>query len=215
MSTLVPGFVDDAPRTPLSLATALWRRVWRRCELCVYVFPAARLSALPHPRRLQRDRWDDLERFERTSRHFQLEPGAFRASVSDRRTQGHHLYTFVDGGRLLHYGWLMPRQVVGDDERVRMKIYPEPDSAALYDFYTHPDARGRGLYTQALQQMVHDAIEREGASQVYIYVNDDNRPSRRVVEKVGFEYVGGLVREQRFWRVRRFAVGSRFRAELV
>lgn len=162
-----------------------------------------------------RDRWQDLDLFERTSRHFQLDRAAFTAAVSQRRTQGQHLYTCVEDGTLLHYGWLIPRQLEGPDHRIGMTLYPEPGSAALWDFYTHPLARGRGLYTQALQQMIHDAVEVDGASQVYIYVNDDNAPSRRVIEKVGFEYVGGLVREQRLWQVRRYATGTRIRAALI
>jgi RimJ/RimL family protein N-acetyltransferase len=214
MSMLAAGLVDEAPRTPARIATGLWRRVWRRAELCVYRYPAERVSGLPNPRRMTRDRWEDLELFERTSRHFQTGRDEFLASVSLRRTQDHHLYTYVDGGRLLHYGWLIPRQSEGRDDRVGMKLYPEPDSAVLYDFYTHPDARGQGLYTQSLQQMLHDAVALEGAAQVYIYANDDNTPSRRVIEKVGFDYIGGLVREQRLWAVRRYATGT-LRADLL
>jgi RimJ/RimL family protein N-acetyltransferase len=189
--------------------------VWRRAELCVYVYRADRVWGLPRPQRMVRDRWEDLALFERTSRHFQLDRDAYSASVSERRTQGHHLYTFVEHGRLLHYGWLIPQQHQGDDARIGMRLYPDPGSAALYDFYTHPLARGRGLYTEALQQMVHEAIEVDGAAQVYIYVNDDNGPSRRVIENVGFEYLGGLVREQRLWRTRRYATDPRLRTELL
>ena len=212
MSTLVPAFVDDASWTPGRLATALRRRLWHRAELRVYRYPAERVAALPRPQRMARDRWEDLERFERTSRHFQQDRGAYLMEVSGRRTQGHHLYTFVEHGRLLHYGWLIPRQSCADDARIGMRLHPEDGTATLYDFYTHPRARGRGLYTDALRQMVHDAVALEGATQVYVYVNDDNLPSRRAVEAGGFEYIGGLVREQRLWLVRRFSTVARLGA---
>jgi RimJ/RimL family protein N-acetyltransferase len=67
----------------------------------------------------------------------------------------------------------------------------------LYDFFTHPRMRGRGLYQQALYQILHDAVETPGIKKVYIMVLADNAPSRHVIEKVGFTYECSLFRQKR------------------
>jgi RimJ/RimL family protein N-acetyltransferase len=63
-----------------------------------------------------------------------------------------------------------------------------PGSAALFDFFTHPQARGKGLYQAAMQQMLHDASCIPNTSQVYISVMADNVASRHAIEKIGFKY---------------------------
>ena len=62
----------------------------------------------------------------------------------------------------------------------------EPGTANLYDFYTHPEARGRGYYAQALRQIVAESARRPAVRQIVISVLHDNAPSRAVIEKVGF-----------------------------
>ena len=79
--------------------------------------------------------------------------------------------------------------------------FPE-HSAVLYDFYTDPDERGRGLYQRTIQRIIQDALQRiEGLRYVYISVLADNRPSRHVIEKLGFDYQCSLFLNRRFGRV--------------
>jgi RimJ/RimL family protein N-acetyltransferase len=101
---------------------------------------------------------------------------------------GNHVYTFVEEGRLVHYGWLIERQQKSHLSEVGHDFYLPPDSAVLTDFYTHPAARGKGLYQQSLRQMLHDAALIPGTKHIFIGVLADNGPSRHVIEKVGFEY---------------------------
>jgi len=72
-----------------------------------------------------------------------------------------------------------------------------PDSAVLAAFYSHPRARGRGLYRMALAQMLHDATSIAGATRIYVWVTADNSPSRHVIEKLGFVYQGSFFQRKR------------------
>ena len=206
------GLPRQARRSALwALPAWAWRaakgRSWYRRELRIYCYPAERISVLPRPRLLQRDCIDDLDRYERTE-HAQMPADVYRDVARQRLAQGHHLYTLVEGRRLLHYGWLIDRQDRGEDLALGQVFFPPPDSAALYDYFTHPQARGHGLYRQALCQVLHDAHEHAGARQAYIYVYADNHASRHVVERIGFHYAGSLVKERRFFTDRHYAVAA-------
>ena len=202
------------------LAAALWhialKRVWYRCEKRIYVFEADRIAGLPNLNRLQRDRPEDLRYYEQTVL-WQQSPDAYRATAQKRLAEGEHLYTLVEGNRLLHYAWLQPCLTRSEDTAVGQAFFPPPDSSALYDHYTHPAARGQGLYYQALCQLLHEVRSLTKTKQAYISVYGDNGPSRHVIEKIGFRYVGSLIEDRRLFTARRYAVsgGGPFRTELL
>jgi RimJ/RimL family protein N-acetyltransferase len=188
------------------IATALKRRVWHRSELLIFVCPAERISSFPNPRRCARDRWEDLTACDAWS-YRDMSRQQYLAVIEERRaTVGNHLYSIVKDGVLVHYGWLAARQERAPDEQIGLVFVPPRGSAVLWDYFTHPIARGRHLYRDSLWQCMHDAVEIEGAGQVFIYVYADNPVSRHVIEKAGFEYYGSLVLERRFLRSRRYAV---------
>jgi RimJ/RimL family protein N-acetyltransferase len=192
---------------PLRLIRAAQRRFWYRREKRIYRFPTDLIAALPNARLLRRDRLEDLDCYERTG-SWQMTTAAYREAARTRLKHGQHFYSLVEGGRLLHYAWLKPRHDEEKDLAVGQVFFPPPGSAALCDHYTHPLARGRGLYREAIHQLLHDAREVERADHVYIYVFADNHPSRRVIEKVGFRYVGSMIQEGRLRAVRRWSVSA-------
>jgi RimJ/RimL family protein N-acetyltransferase len=207
--------------SPGRLPALVWRgvknRLWYRRELRIYCYTAERIAALPQPTLLSRDRFADLDYYERTEAE-QLPPAAYLEAARMRMARGEHLYTLVEDGKLLHYGWLIERQTRGADAALGQVFFPPPDSAVLYDYFTHPAARGRGLYYQSLCQVLHDAHALAHARQAYIYVFGHNRTSRHVIEKVGFEYVGSLFKERRLSVTRRYAVAhgdTEFRTGLL
>jgi RimJ/RimL family protein N-acetyltransferase len=191
--------------TPLRLWRATRNRLWVRRELCIYVCPAERVRELPNPRRLRRDHFEDLRSCAGWSYEDMTRDEYLQHVDERRRTGAHHLYSLVEDGVLVHYGWITSRQERAPDAAIGLLFVPPPESAALWDYYTHPSARGRGLYTDSLRQCLHDAVEIDGARQVYIYVYADNAISRRAIEKAGFEYQGSLVMERRLWKIRRYA----------
>jgi len=105
---------------------------------------------------------------------------------------------------LVHYGWLIERQRKSYISEVGHEIYLPPDSAVLTDYYTHPAARGQGLYRQSLKQMLHDAALIPGTKHIFIAVLANNRPSRHVIEKVGFTYQFSLFTKKVGGRARRW-----------
>jgi len=191
---------------PLKLLQAARKRLWYRSEKRVYVLPVEQIHRLPYPRLLRRDRLEDLAYYERTGSS-QLPPDAYREAARARRAQGDHLYTLVEGDRLVHYGWLMPHHVREEDKALGQVFFAPSDSAALFDFYTHPLARGRGLFFKAICQLLHD-VPATNARRAFIYVYSDNGPSRHVIEKVGFRYIGSMVDEARLRAHRRYAVSA-------
>jgi RimJ/RimL family protein N-acetyltransferase len=192
------------------------RRLWHRRELRIYWCPASRIAELPRSTLMRRDAPEDLEFFERTSDD-QLAPEEFRRVASQRLAQGHHLYTLIEQGLLVRYAWLIDSQERGEDAELGQVFFPPPRSAALYDDYTHPSARGRGLHFASICQRLHDAKDLAGAEQAYTYIYSDNLPSMRGAEKAGFECVGRLISTKRFGIRRRYAVPLRegFRAGLL
>jgi predicted GNAT family acetyltransferase len=62
-------------------------------------------------------------------------------------------------------------------------------TAQIQGVWTDPELRGRGLATAGIAAVVRDALRRVAPS-VSLYVNDYNRPARRVYERCGFEQVG-------------------------
>ncbi len=122
-------------------------------------------------------------------------------SVSLRRLgDGERVYTYVENGRLLNYGWLIERQEKSFISEVKQEFFFPPNSACLYDFYTSPNARCRGLYTMSLQKMLKDISCVTETEKVFIFVLADNFPSRHVIEKLGFIYQYSLFERVRFGR---------------
>ena len=166
---------------------------------------AEQVAALPYHRQCARDRWQDLEHLDQWS-YADHDRAAYLRTLAARAAAGpHHLYSIVENTTLVHYGWLTYPQERAPDAALGLEFRPPAGSAALWDYFTHTSARGRGLYRNTLWQCLHDAVEIDGARQVFIYVQADNAVSRHVIERAGFTYQGSLVLERRFFRTRRYA----------
>lgn len=79
------------------------------------------------------------------------------------------------------------------------------NSATLYDFYTAPAFRGRGLYSAAIDHILADAFADPSLEFAYISVLADNLPSRKVIERAGFQYQGSFHWHRRLGRRRTYA----------
>ncbi len=181
------------------------RRLRDRRALLIYCCTAEEIRHLPYSSHSRRDAWDDLNYLDAWS-YADCTRDQYLALLRTRGEEGpHHLYSVVDDGTLVHYGWLTYPQLRAPDAALGLEFVPPDGSAALWDYFTHPRARGRGLYLNTLRQCLHDAVDLDGARQVFIYVYADNTISKHVIEKAGFTYRGSLVRETNFGRTRRYA----------
>lgn len=187
---------------PQSALRALSRVLPKRTEFRIYRLDLDRVADLAISAivdtdiRFRIDDLSDLVRFEPATKWQSRQ--RFLKEALIRIERGEQVYSVAKDGVLLHYGWLTREQHEAFFTEVGMTYrYPEP-GAVLYDFFTHPDARGRGLYQQAIATMLQDLHRRfvagGGLSVVYISVLADNRPSRHVIEKLGFRYVESLIR---------------------
>ena len=68
-----------------------------------------------------------------------------------------------------------------------------------FGYRLHPDARGKGFATEAARFIVADAFSRLDMPRIQAIVEEDNAPSRRVLEKLGMVYRRQLVFHQREW----------------
>lgn len=188
----------------LSRAVAGRARKWMSFEkeLRIYSFAADRVAAPQDPKDFNRDALGDLLQFEEAVD--QRSKASFLSDALARLEQGQHVYTTVDTGRLVHFGWLVERQETSFLSEVNQTFTLPPASAVLYDFYTHPSARGRGLYQAAMRQMLRDAVSVPGTEHVFIFVLADNLASRHAIEKVGFQYQGSLFERGRFGKTERW-----------
>ena len=160
--------------------------VKERIECRVYRLTINDIQSFPHELGSNENCLSDLSRFEQTEpwRSRQV----FLRDCLDRLGKGQQVYTQVSDGKLVHYGWLTRGRRKEFFTEVKSEFeYPE-GSAVLYDFYTHPDARGRGLYQKNIKHMLNEIRSLPRIQYIYISVLADNGPSRHVIEKLGFEY---------------------------
>ena len=187
----VTSFVNKLKEVrPVRVSAGLvWNaRSWigRRREVTVYSYEAGKVQGIHMPTTIHRDVLEDLLGYEPAGTWQSRQ--RFLSTSLARLRDGHHVYTYVEEGRLLHYGWLAERP---DQSLLSESCQPfafPPNSAYLFDFYTFPQARGRGLYTHCLQKMLFDLTHIPGMDKIYIAVTADNRPARYVVEKMGFTH---------------------------
>ena len=172
---------------PAKLLKVGRQRLWRSLEMRIYSYDVGRARELTVPQPMKRDCLPDLLAYQ-PAEPWQMRYNVFLKRALKGLEGGNHVYTCVEQERLVHYGWLVERQDKSHLAEVGHDFYLPPDSAVLTDFYTHPVARGKGMYQQSLPQMLHDAALIRGTKHIFIGVLADNGPSRHVIEKLGFEY---------------------------
>ena len=193
---------------PMQAVRRIKRATWGALELRLYRFPRGKPVVQPQWFRVERDRIEDLACYVPVER-WQPSFGTFLQTASERLEQGEHCYTYAEDGVLAHFGWLIERQESTFLDEVNQRWTLPPGSAVLYGFYTDPRFRGRGIYASSLARMIGDARNIPGVGEIYISVLADNGPSRRVIEKLGFDYERSFHERRQFARVRRWSAVPR------
>jgi len=188
---------------PAKLIARIGARVYQHLEMRVYRVPAREARERPHEEFMSRDSLEDLLLYE-PSESWQPELREFAGIAIDRIAEGCHFYSHVESGRLAHWGWLSGRRETSELSEVGQTITLPSGSAALFDYYTRPEYRGRGFYRRALQQMMVDAAAIPGVEDVVIGVLAGNKPSRHVIEKAGFRYWRSFHQKRIAGRTRRW-----------
>src|SRR5581483_3055343 len=118
-----------------------------------------------------------------------------------RRDRGDHSFTVVEDGVLVHYGWIQSDAPAIEFPEIGAAMALPPRSGVIYDVYTEPRARGRGLQRRGARRRVRLAFAL-GAAQVFTGVVESNVPSRRATEGAGYRAVARLVTVHRLARRR-------------
>lgn len=147
------------------------------------------------------NRFDDLNYFEQTERWLDREE--FSKEARKRIAEGMSLYTSVIDEKLVHYGWMIPRQNRAWFPYVHQHYDFPPGTAVLFNAYTHPAARGSGLHSNSMRRRLADAASIPGTIAVYTSIESHNLASRAVAAKVGFVCVDVLYEIVRFGRIQR------------
>lgn len=169
--------------------------------LMMHAVAAERAPSAPDDDGLRCNHVEDLALFEQTERW--LPPETFVAAAGQRIVEGLQVYTFTDGRRLLHYGWLVPRQSEAWLPYVQQRYRFPPNTAVLFNAYTHPQARGQGIHERSMRRRVADAARMPGTNWVYTAIESHNLASRTVAARVGLVCVDVLYERVRLGRVER------------
>lgn len=107
-------------------------------------------------------------------------PATFTARMTGRT----RCFLVRHNGSIVHASWVT-ESAAWTREIARFVLVP-PGDAYVYESYTRPEVRGRGVYPFALRKIVTWAHE-QGLAKVWVAVEDLNRASIRAVTKAGFE----------------------------
>lgn len=193
----VRGVGDAAER----LATVVGRWFYSKGKLIVYsIDPATAVAAALSGASFRTADGGDAARYARAV-------GTDSATTFVRRLGPTGRCFIVDmDDRIVHASWFTTSTSwVG--EMGAYLVFP-PRHGYVYESFTHPRARGRGLYPFALAHICR-SVAAEGCPRVWIAIEDHNASSRRAVEKAGFEAVYSIVFERRLGSVRQRIVGER------
>lgn len=107
-------------------------------------------------------------------------PSTFRARLSETT----RCYVVEDAERVLHASWVTTG--CAWTRELRSFVCGGPDDAYVYESFTRADARGRGVYPFALNEICR-ALAASGVGRLWVAVEAHNAPSLRAVGKAGFE----------------------------
>ncbi len=190
-----------------TIPKTIWKNVRRKIyelkEVRVYKMDSEKIRDLPKFNLMKRDCIEDLLKYEPVE-GWQFTVSEFHQVCHKRFESGNHSYTLAENNKLLHYGWLVEKQEISNVYEVKQELKLPPNSSVLFDFFTHPESRGKGFYNNSMCQILHDTIQNNETKQVYICVLADNLTSRSVIEKLGFNYQGSLFHETKFAKVKKW-----------
>jgi L-amino acid N-acyltransferase YncA len=166
--------------------------LWSRSELIVLVRAASGEAPGLDGYDLRLATGDDAERYARDIGTDSAE--TFRARLSEHSG----CFIVVAGDRIVHATWWT---VTGAWTReLGAHLVPTPGDAYVYESFTGPGERGRGIYPFALRG-ISVQLGALGVARVWVAVEKDNLASLRAVSKAGFEAAAEISYTRRLGRV--------------
>lgn len=116
--------------------------------------------------------------------HAELLGGEPSLSLAGRLSKDDRCYLVLEGGRALHATWCSTTATW--TEELQTYLAPPPGDAYIYESFTGPGARGRGIYPMALRS-ISALLHAERVRRLWIGVEDTNLASIRAIRKGGFQ----------------------------
>lgn len=178
------------PREVVDLVSSRVREnLWSDDELLVFVANAGGVPPQGDALKLERALPSDAESF---ARDIGTEsPTTFAARLSPTSL----CFLVRDEHRIVHSSWVT--LVAAWTRELRGYLAPPESDAYVYESFTRPDARGRGVYPFALQG-IRASLGAEGVRRVWVAAEADNAASVRAITKAGFEEAGRITYRRRF-----------------
>jgi len=114
-----------------------------------------------------------------------VDAGRHVKTLWSRLGLGDELYLGYSNGALVHAAWVARRERVYATE-IRRELRVGEKTAYIYDCFTAPKARGRGIYPTVLKHIMRHLFAVDGIDSVAIACPGDNAASRRGIERAGF-----------------------------
>ena len=107
-----------------------------------------------------------------------------RSTFRARLVAGATCYLVIAADRAVHATWCTTAGAW--TREIEALLIPPTGDAYVYESYTRPEVRGRGVYPYALGQIAADLWGRD-VKRVWVAVEASNSASLRAVAKAGFE----------------------------
>ncbi|MDQ3785278.1 MAG: GNAT family N-acetyltransferase [Actinomycetota bacterium] len=121
-----------------------------------------------------------------------------RRSFKARLSPTTSCFVVESKGRLLHASWMTTSGAW--TRELKGYLRPPRGDAYIYESFTRPEARGKGLYPFALGRIASHAAAR-GLDSLWVAIEAGNPGSLRAVSKAGFRPIFGLEYRRRWGRV--------------
>lgn len=121
-------------------------------------------------------------------------PSTFRRRLSPWT----RCFVVDDGSMFLHASWVTTSRAWTSE--IRGYISPPIGDAYIYESFTRPETRGRGIYPFALFSICAEVRQRR-VGRAWVGVEAENVPSVRAITKAGFEQAFELSFHRRMGRV--------------
>jgi ribosomal protein S18 acetylase RimI-like enzyme len=126
-------------------------------------------------------------------RHIEHADNLLTDAFVDRAiVRGDRCYASFDGDRLTSYAWYTTRPAALTEIDGNLVLHFDPSYAYMYNAYTLPRYRGRGLNAFGMAAAV-DALTEEGRRGVLAYVDSTNFAAASSCARVGYKAFGRVV----------------------
>ncbi len=123
-------------------------------------------------------------------RYQELRPRQPLSEIAERLASGQRCFATRVDGRIVDVGWLATQQV--HVSYLRHDLILEPGDGYIYDSYTAPDLRARGLY-QATSTHILRCCQEQGLRRAVVLYAPENRAPLTVARRFGVTFGGMYV----------------------